>query len=97
MKIISGKFGGRTINIPKKLLIRPTTSICRHALFNILTNLISFDHIKVLDLFSGSGFFGYECASRGAKQIDFLEKDYLLDERSYGDSKFSFFKKKSGI
>ena len=44
MKIISGKFGGRTINIPKKLLIRPTTSISRHALFNILTNLISFDH-----------------------------------------------------
>ena len=76
MKIISGKFGGRTINIPKKLLIRPTTSICRHALFNILTNLISFDHIKVLDLFSGSGFFGYECASRGAKQINFLEKNY---------------------
>ena len=76
MKIISGKFGGRTINIPKKLLIRPTTSICRHALFNILTNLISFDDIKVLDLFSGSGFFGYECASRGAKQINFLEKNY---------------------
>ncbi len=76
MKIISGKFGGRAINVPKKLPIRPTTSICRHALFNILTNLISFVDIKVLDIFSGSGFFGYECASRGAKQIDFLEKNY---------------------
>ena len=56
MKIISGNSEEELLNIPKKLLIRPTTSICRHALFNILTNLISFDHIKVLDLFSGSGF-----------------------------------------
>ena len=76
MKIISGKFGGLKINIPKKLPIRPTTSVCRHALFNILTNLITFDGIKVLDIFSGSGFFGYECASRGAEEIDFLEKNY---------------------
>ena len=31
------------------------------------------------------------------KKHTFVENDYLFDERSYGDSKFSFFKKKSGI
>ena len=30
------------------------------------------------------------------KKQTFVENDHLFDERSYGDSKFSFFKKKAG-
>ena len=30
---------------------------------------------KVLDLYSGTGSFGIECVSRGAKKVTFVEKD----------------------
>ena len=55
-------------------LIRPTTDRVRETLFNILNNKISFDGIKVLDLYAGSGSLGLECFSRGATEIHFVEK-----------------------
>ena len=76
MRIISGKFKGRRINAPKKLPVRPTTDLAKEALFNILNNTFYFDEISVLDLFAGTGSIGYEFASRGAKHITCVDRDY---------------------
>ena len=54
---------------------RPTTDIAKEGLFNILQNNLSFDELKVLDLFGGTGCISYELASRGAPDITIVEKD----------------------
>lgn len=69
MRIISGSLKGRRILAPKKLPVRPTTDRSKEALFNILTNWVTFNEIKVLDLFSGTGNISYEFGSRGVKEI----------------------------
>ena len=72
MKIISGKFKGRKIKIPKNLSIRPTTNLAKESLFNIISNNLNLEDINVLDLFSGSGMMGLEFISRGSK-VTFLD------------------------
>lgn len=78
MRIISGEFKGRFINVPQSNKIRPTTDRVRESLFNLLNNIISFDDILVLDLYSGSGSLGLECISRGAKEVHFVERDFFI-------------------
>lgn len=79
MRIISGKWGGRRINPPAKMpYTRPTTDIAKEGLFNILQNRISFDGIKILDLFGGTGCISYELASRGAGDLTIVEKDTTM-------------------
>ncbi|MFI3314915.1 MAG: RsmD family RNA methyltransferase [Rikenellaceae bacterium] len=75
MRIVSGTCKGRVINPPKALKARPTTDFAKENLFNILTNRIEIENIRVLDIFSGSGSISYEFASRGAKQVVSVEKD----------------------
>lgn len=79
MRIISGKFGGRRINPPAKMPhTRPTTDIAKEGLFNILQSRISFDEVKTLDLFGGTGCISYELASRGANDLTIVEKDAIM-------------------
>jgi len=78
MRIISGEFKGRLINVPASDKIRPTTDRVRETLFNLLNNRINFDGIKVLDIYAGSGSLGLECLSRGASEIHFVERDYVI-------------------
>lgn len=78
LRIISGELKGRFINVPKSELIRPTTDRVRETIFNILNNKISFEGIKVLDLYSGSGSLGFECLSRGAAEVHFVEKNSVI-------------------
>lgn len=71
MRIISGKAGGINLSVPKGE-VRPTTDRVREALFSILNPLI--EQADVLDLFTGSGAFGLEALSRGARSsrmVDF--------------------------
>jgi 16S rRNA (guanine966-N2)-methyltransferase len=75
MRIISGKYKGRRINPPKNLPVRPTTDMCKEALFNILNNNFNFAELKILDLFSGTGSISYEFASRGAEPITSVDGD----------------------
>ena len=72
MKILAGRFGGRTIKTSKNLPYRPTKSLVRKSLFDHLT---PFDYNSVLDLFSGSGMLGFEAVSRGADSVVFVEKN----------------------
>ena len=75
MRIISGKFKGRRISPPKNLPVRPTTDMCKEALFNILNNNFNFSELRVLDLFAGTGSISYEFASRGCKPITSVDGD----------------------
>ena len=75
MRIIGGKYRGRRIVPPRGFKARPTTDFARESLFNILNNRIDFGEIRVLDLFAGTGSISYEFASRGAREVDLVEKD----------------------
>ncbi len=75
IRIISGIFKGRLLNVPQSKFIRPTTDRLRETLFNLLNNRINFDGIEILDIYSGSGSLGLECISRGAKQVTFIERN----------------------
>ena len=75
MRIISGKFKGRRFHPPaKKWPTRPTTDISKEGLFNILSNRLDFESIKMLDLFGGTGNHCYEFISRGCKDATYVDK-----------------------
>lgn len=73
MRIISGKYRGRTIVPPRNLRARPTTDFAKENLFNVLTNLVDFEECDILDLFSGTGSISYEFASREARSVTSVE------------------------
>ena len=77
MRIISGKFRGKKLGQPTDNLTRPLKDIVKESLFNLLNHSqsvkINMEESNVLDLFSGSGSFGLECISRGAKKVIFCE------------------------
>jgi len=76
VRIISGKYKGRRIFPPKGLPVRPTTDMSKEALFNVLNNHFSFDGLKVLDLFAGTGNISFEFASRGSTPITSVDADF---------------------
>lgn len=69
MRIIAGSHKGRVLHIPRNLPVRPTTDMAKESLFNILRNLVGFDDMSALDLFSGTGSVAFEFVSRGCKQV----------------------------
>lgn len=73
MRIISGKYRGRTIVPPRNLRARPTTDFAKENLFNVLSNLVDYEQTDVLDLFAGTGSISYEFASRGARSVTAVE------------------------
>ena len=79
MRIISGSLKGKSINFLKNSTTRPLKDAVRENIFNILkhSNLINgmIDNANILDLYSGTGSFGLECISRGAKKVTFVEHD----------------------
>ncbi len=78
MRIIAGKFKGRTIKVPKSKLVRPTTDKNREAIFNYLNNIVDFSSSNVLDLYAGTGALGIEAISRGASNVHFVENNYII-------------------
>ena len=78
VRIISGRLKGRLIKVPQSKFIRPMTDRVRETLFNLLNNRIDFQNIKALDIYSGSGALGFECLSRGAAEVHFVEKNFHI-------------------
>ena len=70
MQIQAGQYKGRRIKTVANAPYRPSTSVVRKSLFEILGDL-SGKH--VLDLFAGSGILGFEAASRGAESVTLVE------------------------
>ena len=58
---------------PRNLRARPTTDFAKENLFNVLVNLVDFEELDVLDLFSGTGSISYEFASREARSVTSVE------------------------
>lgn len=78
MRIIGGKFKGRGITTPTGRTTRPTQDRTREALFNILEHADwspGLEGCRVLDLFAGSGAFGFEALSREGAFALFVETD----------------------
>ena len=78
MRIVGGKFRGRTIATPAGRDTRPTSDRAREAVFNILAHAPwspGLEGRRVLDLFAGSGALGLEAMSRGASFALFVETD----------------------
>ena len=75
MRIIAGKYRGRTLVTPNSKAIRPTTDRVRESLFSILASGYSryLSDTRTLDLFAGTGAIGLEAISRGAKFAVFVE------------------------
>jgi 16S rRNA (guanine966-N2)-methyltransferase len=76
VRIIAGKWRGRTIEAPPGQATRPTADRVRETLFSMLASRLgSFEELRVADLFAGSGALGFEALSRGAVSATFLEND----------------------
>ena len=72
-KIISGKFKGKTIELPSLESTRSSKTIVLESFFNT----IQFEVMDTafVEVFAGSGSVGLEALSRGASRIYFMEKD----------------------
>jgi 16S rRNA (guanine966-N2)-methyltransferase len=75
MRVVAGKFRGRTIKSPNSDAIRPTADRLRESLFNILVHAYGNPIVdaRVLDLFAGTGALGIEAISRGARSVFFVD------------------------
>lgn len=72
MQIITGKYRARKLVGVDSTDTRPTLARVKESVFNLI-----FDKIEgnvVLDLFAGSGAYGAECISRGAKEVFFVDQ-----------------------
>ncbi len=78
MRIVSGRFKGRTLKAPGEAGLRPTSDKVRQAIFNIIEHSVfasafALEGARVVDLFAGTGALGLEALSRGAKYCLFIE------------------------
>jgi 16S rRNA (guanine966-N2)-methyltransferase len=75
MRVVAGKFRGRTLKGPASHAIRPTSDRIRESIFNILLHAYAdpITDARVLDLFAGTGALGVEALSRGARFALFVE------------------------
>ena len=71
MKVIGGRWRGRTIKAPRGSATRPTTARLREALFSAIQPWL--ENSPVFDLFTGSGSLGIEALSRGAAHVEFVD------------------------
>lgn len=72
MRITGGLARGIVLKTPSEGL-RPATDKSREAIFSSLGDLVP--ESRVLDLFAGSGSYGLEAFSRGARLVRFIEKN----------------------
>ncbi len=75
MRVIAGRFRGRTLRLLRRLELRPTSDRLRETLFDVLT---AGDPERLagtvwLDLYAGTGAIGIEALSRGASAVYFAE------------------------
>jgi 16S rRNA (guanine(966)-N(2))-methyltransferase RsmD len=75
MRVVAGKYRGRTLRSSGGMDIRPTSDRLRETLFNVLTagNPEALAGSVWLDVFAGTGAVGIEALSRGAREVYFVE------------------------
>jgi 16S rRNA (guanine966-N2)-methyltransferase len=77
LRVLGGKYRSLQLQSPRGSQTRPTTSMLRKAVFDMVQ--YSIEETRFLDLFAGSGAMGIEALSRGAAHATFVEshKDAL--------------------
>jgi 16S rRNA (guanine966-N2)-methyltransferase len=77
MRIIAGKYRGKKLFSPDTKDVRPTSDRARESIFNILNSRFSSDYSKynLLDIYAGTGAFGFEALSRGFASVTFIDKN----------------------
>jgi 16S rRNA (guanine966-N2)-methyltransferase len=73
VRIIGGDLRGSKLPVPDVPGLRPTPDRVRETLFNWLQGELA--GARAIDLFAGTGALGFEAASRGAAQVQLLERD----------------------
>lgn len=73
MRITGGKARGIPLKTTTLKTLRPATDYMREAVFSSLGDLIKKN--QILDLFAGTGAYGLEALSRGARHATFIEKN----------------------
>ena len=73
MKILTGRFRGRTLVFRPNPHLRPTADKARKAIFDMFQGQM--EGKRVLDLFSGTGALGFEALSQNAGYVTFVEKN----------------------
>lgn len=75
MRIVGGRYGGRSLKGPSSQAIRPTSDRLRETIFNILAHGHdrAVENARVIDLFAGTGALGLEALSRGARFALFVD------------------------
>lgn len=76
LRIVAGSLRGRKILCTVSPTLRPTPQMVREALFSILGNAVP--DRPFFDVFAGTGVVGLEAASRGARSVTFIERDFRL-------------------
>src|SRR5438045_7074084 len=76
IRIVAGSMRGRKLTCTVTPVLRPTPQMVREALFSILGNAVP--GRPFLDVFAGTGIFGLEALSRGARSATFVERDFRL-------------------
>ncbi len=80
LRIISGAWRGRSIEVLPGKSVRPTSDRVREALFNRLAHSFADEGFRlsgarVVDVFAGTGALGLEALSRGAAQAVLLDRN----------------------
>lgn len=78
LKIQSGEFRSRALQIPEGVETRPMGSRPKAAIFNLLRGW--FEGANVLDLYAGVGTMGLEAASLGAKRVVCVEQNRYIGD-----------------
>jgi 16S rRNA (guanine966-N2)-methyltransferase len=73
VRIVAGRLRGRRLHVLDDPGLRPTGDRVREALFNILGQDMT--GLSILDLFAGTGAFGFEALSRGARRVVFVDSN----------------------
>ncbi|WP_100934531.1 16S rRNA (guanine(966)-N(2))-methyltransferase RsmD [Candidatus Chlamydia corallus] len=71
MRILAGKYKGKSLKTFSNSNIRPTSGLVKESFFNICGADI--EGAAFLDLFSGMGSVGFEALSRGAAYVVFVD------------------------
>ena len=72
LRVIAGRAHGRRLRVPDGPT-RPTSSLVRGALFNMLEHRGWLENADVVDLYAGSGALGIEALSRGARRATLVD------------------------
>ena len=74
IRITGGEDRSRLLETPNTTLTKPTMDRVREGVFSALGDDVR--GAKVLDLFAGSGSYGFEALSRGAESAIFVDSSY---------------------